>query len=329
VARRPRSGEFELIARYFEPLTANRPGALGLTDDAALLFSTPGNVHVLTTDTLVGGVHFLADDPPDLVARKLLRVNLSDLAAMAAKPVGYLLALSLPIDHDDEWVEAFADGLAADQTEYDIGLLGGDTTATPGPLSATITAIGEVPTGAELRRSGARVGDVVYVSGTIGDAALGLKAIAGDLPGIDPATANTLIDRYRLPRPRIALGMALRGLARAAADVSDGLVADLGHICKASAVGARIRQAAIPLSDAARAAIARVPDAASLVLTGGDDYELVFTAPPEAGPDILDAAHRAHVSVAEIGHVVAGETVALLGPDGGEIELARAGYRHF
>ncbi len=179
MAQRPRPGEFELIARYFRPLAAGQPGALGLRDDAAVLAPSPGAAHVLTTDTLVGGVHFLPDDPAGLVARKLLRVNLSDLAAMAARPVGYLLALSLPAECDEAWVEAFAAGLALDQEEFGIGLLGGDTTATPGPLSATITAIGEVAEGAELRRSGARPGDAVYVSGTLGDAALGLMALGG------------------------------------------------------------------------------------------------------------------------------------------------------
>ncbi len=329
MAQRPKPGEFELIARYFMPLSAGQPGALGLRDDAALLPPAPGAVHVLTNDTLISGVHFFPDDPPALVARKLLRVNLSDLAAMAAQPVAYLLALSLPGGCDETWIEGFASGLALDQEEFGIGLLGGDTTATPGPLSATITAIGEVPTGAELRRSGARPGDAVFVSGTLGDAALGLMALGGDLSELAEAETDELIDRYRLPRPRVSLGRALSGLANAAADVSDGLVADLGHICAASGVAARIDRARLPLGPAARAAIAAVPETVSAVLSGGDDYELLFTAPSEAASEISAAAARANVPVAEIGSIVDGDGVKVIAEDGREIELTSTGYRHF
>jgi thiamine-monophosphate kinase len=329
VARRPKSGEFDLIARYFAPLSAGQPGALGLRDDAALLPPSPGAVHVLTTDTLISGVHFLPDDPPALVARKLLRVNISDLAAMAAQPVAYLLALSLPREYDETWVEGFAAGLAQDQEEFGIGLLGGDTTAAPGPLSATITAIGEVPTGAELRRSGARPGDMIFVSGTIGDAALGLMVLAGDLSELAEAAAEDLIGRYCLPRPRVSLGYALRGRANAAADVSDGLVADLGHICAASGVGARIDYGRLPLSPAVRAVIAATPETASTVLSGGDDYELLFTCAPAAAADISAAAVRAEVPVTEIGSVVDGNGVTVIGEDGHEINMKSTGYRHF
>ncbi len=329
MAKRPKSGEFELIAHYFAPLSANQPGALGLRDDAALLPPAPDAVHVLTTDTLVSGVHFFPDDTPALIARKLLRVNLSDLAAMAAEPVAYLLALSLPGECDETWIEDFAAGLAQDQEEFGIGLLGGDTTATPGPLTATITAIGKVPTGRELRRSGARPGDTIFVSGTLGDAALGLMALGGDLPHLSEAEADDLIDRYRLPRPRVSLGRALGGLASAAADVSDGLVADLGHVCTASGVAARIDRARLPLGQAARTAIAANPDAASAVLSGGDDYELIFTAPPEASAGISAAATRSATPVAEIGKIVDGDGVNVMAEDGREIKLTSAGYRHF
>ncbi len=329
MAERPKPGEFELIARYFTPLSASQPGALGLRDDAAMLPPSPGAVHVLTVDTLISGVHFFPDDPPALVARKLLRVNLSDLAAMAAQPVAYLLALSLPGECEETWIEGFAAGLALDQEEFGIGLLGGDTTATPGPLSATITAIGEVPTGAELRRSGARPGDAVFVSGTLGDAALGLMALGGNLPELAGAAADELIDRYRLPRPRVSLGRALGGLASAAIDVSDGLVADLGHVCAASGVAARIDRARLPLGPAARAAIAAIPETASAVLSGGDDYELLFTGPPAAAAEISAAAARADVPVAEIGSIVDGHGVKVIAEDGREIELTSTGYRHF
>ncbi len=329
MAKRPKPGEFELIARYFMPLSADQPGALGLRDDAALLPPAPGAVHVLTTDTLISGVHFFPDESPALVARKLLRVNLSDLAAMAAQPVAYLMALALPSGCDETWIEAFASGLALDQEEFGIGLLGGDTTATPGPLSATITAIGEVPTGAELRRSGARPGDAVFVSGTLGDAALGLMALGGELSELAEAETDELIDRYRLPRPRVSLGRALSGLASAAADVSDGLVADLGHICAASGVAARIDRVRLPLGPAARAAIAAIPETVSAVLSGGDDYELVFTAPPEAAAEISAAAAKLDVPVAEIGSIVDGDGVKVIAEDGREIKLTSAGYRHF
>ncbi len=334
MAKRPRLGEFELIARHFAPLASGRPGALGLLDDAALLAPPPGETLVLTADTIVGGVHFRADDPPALVARKLLRVNLSDLAAMAARPVAYLLALSLAAECDDDWIAAFAAGLAADQAEFGIELLGGDTTATPGPLSATITAIGALPKGTELLRSGARPGDVVHVSGTLGDAALGLMALDGKLGELGEDAAARLIERYRLPRPRIALGQALRGIATAAADVSDGLVADLGHICAASGVAARVDHARLPLDPAARFAVARHGEAASAILSGGDDYELVFTAPPEASAAVTDAAARSDVAVTEIGRIEHGGIqdgggVKVVAEDGREIALTLTGYRHF
>lgn len=329
MAERPNPGEFELIAHYFAPLSASQPGALGLCDDAALLPPSPGAVHVLTTDTLISGVHFLPNDTPALIARKLLRVNLSDLAAMSAQPVAYLLALSLPGGYDETWIKEFAAGLAQDQEEFGIGLLGGDTTATPGPLSATITAIGEVPTGKELRRSGARPGDAVFVSGTLGDAALGLMALGGRLPQLADAEADELIDRYRLPRPRISLGRALDGLASAAADISDGLVADLAHVCTASDVAAQIDRARLPLGQAARAAIAANPETAYTVLSGGDDYELLFTAPPEAAAGVLAAAARSGVPVAEVGNIVVGGGVKVIAEDGREIELTSTGYRHF
>ncbi len=329
MAERQRPGEFELIARHFAPLAAGQVGALGLRDDAALLAPSPGAVHVLTADTLVGGVHFRPHDPPGLIARKLLRVNLSDLAAMAARPVGYLLALSLPAECDDAWVAAFAAGLALDQEEFGIGLLGGDTTATPGPLSATITAIGEVSAGAELRRSGARPGDAVFVSGTLGDAALGLMALDGDLPQLDREAADALIDRYLLPRPRVSLGSTLSGLATAATDVSDGLVADLGHICEASGVAARIDRPKLPLGAAARRAVAEYPAAASAVLSGGDDYELLFTAPATARQAVAGAAARSSVAVTEIGSVEDGGGVTVIAEDGRELVLTTTGYSHF
>jgi thiamine-monophosphate kinase len=232
-------GEFEFIARHLRPLATAR-GALALTDDAALLEPAPGRQLVLAKDAMVAGVHFFAADPPGQIAQKLLRVNLSDLAAMGAAPLGYLLALARPKEITDAWLAEFCAGLAADNAAFEVPLLGGDTVSTPGPLTLSLTAIGELPRGTALLRAGARAGDDVWVSGTLGDAALGLKVLQGALPAAEPARAF-LIERYRLPQPRLALGEALRGIASAAIDISDGLVADLGHILEVSGVGAELR----------------------------------------------------------------------------------------
>src|SRR5690349_11979564 len=247
-------GEFERIRRFFAPLAA--PGALGLRDDAALIDGPDGQHYVLTADAIVEGVHFLSEDPPAQVAQKLLRVNLSDLAAKGAEPVGYLLVTALPRARDEAWLEAFAAGLAADQARFGIGLLGGDSTATDGPATLSVTALGRVASGRAVLRSGARAGDSIYVSGTLGDAALGLQALRGELPGIAAEARDFLAGRYRLPQPRLALGQRLVGVAHAMMDISDGLVADLGHIVEASGVGAVIEAALLPLSPAARSVIA-------------------------------------------------------------------------
>ena len=319
--------EFELIARYFAPLASDSPGALALADDAGLIAPAPGCDHVVTTDALIGGVHFLPDDPADLVARKLLRVNLSDLAAMGARPAAYLLAASFPESTDADWVAAFARGLAADQREFGLSMLGGDTTATRGPPVFTATAIGEVPMGQELRRSTARAGDIVYVSGTVGDAALGLRALQG-ADGGTVAGNEALIDRYRLPRPRMALGLALRGVATAATDLSDGLLSDLGNVCRASGVGGRIRAEHVPLSPAVHASLVRDASLMGPILTGGDDYELLFTADRRAADAVAAAGRRSGVEVTAIGHVEAGAGVAVLDPAGRTLD-ASGGYRHF
>jgi thiamine-monophosphate kinase len=317
-------GEFERIATFFAPLAA--PEALGLTDDAAVMAPTPGFEIVLTTDTMIGGVHFFPDDPPDLIARKLLRVNLSDLAAMGARPRGYLLASAWTRDTGDAWIARFAEGLAADQKLFGAPLFGGDTAATDGPIALTITAIGEVEAGKALRRSAAQVGDEVWVSGTIGDAVLGLRVRKGEALGIVDASATGLLARHQLPTPRLALGRALVGRARAAIDVSDGLAADLGHICEASGVGAEIMADRVPLSPAARAALgAGKTDVAELV-AGGDDYELCFTLPAGATPPDTAAAG---IACTKIGRIVAGAGVRLLGTGGREIALRRTGFRHF
>jgi thiamine-monophosphate kinase len=323
-------GEFELIARYFAPLAAVRAGALGLQDDAALFDPSPGCQTVITVDAMVAGVHFLPDDPPDLVGRKLLRVNLSDLAAMGAVPFGYLLTLNLPAEVDEAWVARFAAGLAEDQAEYGVGLLGGDTTRTPGPLAMSLTAIGEVAEGQALRRSTASSGDLVAVTGTLGDAALGLACLRGSAHDLDPEQCGALIDRYRLPQPRVRLGATLAeaGLATAAIDVSDGLVADLGHICETSGLGAVVSAQDLPLSAAAQRALRLEPSRREAVLSGGDDYELLFTVRPGEEAAVVDLARDAATPVTIIGRMTDGQGVLVLDEAGREIRLARTGWTH-
>lgn len=321
--------EFALIARHFRPLAAAVPGALSLTDDAALLDPPGGRTLVLAADAMVEGVHFLPEDPPQTIGRKLLRVNLSDLAAMGATPLGYLLTAALPKSVDDSWLAAFARGLAADQTVFECGLFGGDTVATPGPLTLSLTILGSVAPGRALTRSGGRVGDEVWVSGTIGDGALGLLALTGRLPGLAEADREFLAERYRLPRPRLILGQRLAGLATACLDVSDGLVQDLGHLARGAGCGAEIEAAALPLSSPAHSALGRDPGLLATCLAGGDDYELVFSAPAEAAERVEKAGLVAGVPVTRIGRLVAGEGVRVLAPDGSVIPLERTGWSHF
>ena len=329
MAKQHGADEFEIIARYFRPLASGCPGALGLADDAALIEPTAGEVLVVTTDTLIAGVHFFERDPPRLIGQKLLRVNLSDLAAMGAKPKVYFLALALPAGFDEVWLAGFCEGLRDDQSEFAITLAGGDTTAIPGPVTLTVTALGEVPKNQALLRSGATAGDTIFVSGTIGDAALGLRVLRGEIGGIRGELRDFLISRYHVPQPRVTLGMALRGLAHAAIDVSDGLVGDLQHVCEASSVGADIEWPRVPLSDAARDVLAVDPEFRSVVLGGGDDYELLFTAAPESSAAIAAAGAKCGVPITAIGRIRKGDGVTVRDSNGGEIAVAAAGYRHF
>ena len=310
--------EFGLIARHFRPLAGE--GALDLLDDAALLTPPPGRQLVFTADAMVEGVHFLPDDPADTIGRKLLRVNLSDLAAMAAAPLAYLLTVSAPRGTPDAWFAGFAAGLAADQALFGVTLLGGDTTSTPGPVSLTLTCIGHVAPGAALRRTGAAAGDEVWVTGTIGDGALGLAALRGQVPD----SQGWLAGRYRLPQPR--LGLALHGTASAGMDVSDGLVQDLGHLCRLGGIGARIEAPLVPLSPSAAAA---GPDWLAACLTGGDDYELLLAVPPARAGILQAIAAAAGVQVTRIGTFVPGQDVAVLDGQGAPVLLDRAGWSHF
>jgi thiamine-monophosphate kinase len=286
----PRRDEFSEIARLFRPLTGGAAGAFDLLDDAAVVPQRPGFDLVVTKDAIVEGVHFPVGERPELIARKLLRVNLSDLAAKAAEPFGCFLAVAWPPGFGPDEREAFAAGLGEDLKAFGVALLGGDTVSTPGPFTASLTALGWVPEGRMVRRAGARVGDLVAVSGTVGDGALGLAAARGEIEDAD----GWLADRYRLPNPRLDLRDALRAEARAAADVSDGFIADAGHIATASGLGLTLDLDALPLSPAARHWLGGQPDRAAALVhlaTGGDDYEVVaaFGARPPVGFTVCGA----------------------------------------
>lgn len=328
-------GEFDIIARYFAPLAAGAPGALGLLDDAALVDVAPGWSLAVTTDTIVAGVHFPVDAEPGHIATRLLGVNLSDLAAMGADPRSYLLALALPQDWSavelERWLNAFSARLAEDQARHRVTLIGGDTVATPGPLTLSMTAMGVVETGQGLRRSGAAIDDGVFVSGTIGDAALGLRIAVGDLPELEAGDRAYLLDRFHAPQPRVALGRRLHGVATAAADVSDGLIADLGRICIASRVGADIDTDRIPLSPAAATVIAAGSGCLALALSGGDDYELVFTADEAAWPAVAGIAREIGVPVTMIGRITpaAGGGGVRAFKDGAPVVVKTEGWQHF
>jgi thiamine-monophosphate kinase len=320
-------GEFGRIRRFFAPLAG--PGGLQLRDDAALIDCQPGKRLVVTVDAMVEGVHYLPDDPPDLVARKLLRVNLSDLAAMGAVPRHYLLTTALPVSFGDEWVARFAEGLGQDQRVFGIHLLGGDSVATTGPAVLSLTAIGEVDAGREVRRSGACAGDRIWVSGTIGDAFLGLAVLRGRYPQLASEERAALISRFQLPEPRTKLGPRLAGIADAMCDVSDGLLADLGHICEASGVGAEVALAALPLSASARRLAAADPELAVRLASGGDDYELLFTASAGASETLGALSAELGLPITEIGTIDKGSRVRLLDAHGNELRVEAAGYRHF
>jgi len=322
--------EFGLIARLFRPLTHGNPAARGLADDVAVLGPPPGADIVVTVDALVAGVHFFADDPPEAIAAKALRVNLSDLAAKGARPLGILLAAAFPRDVTAGWLDAFGLGLAQDLDRFGVDLLGGDTVATPGPLTLSVTAFGRVPAGTAPGRGGGRPGDDLWVSGTIGDGALGLAVARGGLERLGGPARAFLLERYRRPEPRLALGERIRPLVHAAMDVSDGLVQDLGHLCRASGVGARLCAARVPLSAAAARAVAAGDAGLASLLGGGDDYEIVFAAPPAVRGAVRAAAVAAGCPVTRIGRLRReAPGVALFGTDGRPMALPRGGWRHF
>lgn len=316
--------EFQIIAEIFAPLAGE--GAFGLKDDAALIAARPGFDLIVTTDAVAEGTDFFAFDPAPMVARKALRVNLSDLAAKGAVPHGYLLNIALPPTTDVDWLRAFASGLADDQTEFGTSLLGGDTARTEGPLSIAVTAFGFVPEGRMLRRNGAKPGDGVYVTGTIGDSGGGLAIFKREKHALTDTQRDALIACYRLPAPPVAFGARLRGLATAAIDVSDGLVADLGHVARASGVQIVLDAAAIPRSSALRAFWGDEGAAILRAVTAGDDYQIAFTAADHDG--VMTVARQAGVTVTRIGETQAGQGVELL-LNGTPLDVTRPGYRHF
>jgi len=321
------SAEDRLIARFFKPI-ATHPGALGLSDDAAFLKPPPGFDLVLKTDAIIGGVHFFPEDAAQAVASKALRVNLSDLAAKGARPLGFLLSLALPKELDEGWLEGFAQGLRGDAVLFGCPLFGGDTDRTPGPITISIAMFGGVPEGTMVRRAGAKPGDRVFVSGTIGDAALGVLLRKGKDWKLSEPQRQHLVSRYLLPQPRNALAEAVRTSASAAMDISDGLAGDFAKLCRASGVAADIDAARVPLSEAAKAVIMADRAALEPVLTGGDDYEILCTVPVAKADAFRAAAKTVSVTVTDIGEVKGGKGLRLLA-DGQVLTFKRLAFSHF
>ncbi len=320
--------EFDLIEKYFKPLSPSGEPAFSLSNDAAIFEPQTGINLVYTMDTLVAGVHFFENDNPELVARKALRVNLSDLAAMASEPKGYLLSLALPSDMSDRegWVAKFAEGLKQDQEHFGLKLWGGDTVSTGGPTTISITAIGESDPTVAAIRSGAQTGDDIYVSGTLGDSAAGLAVINDNL---DKKAFSFLVDRYYLPQPRINLAKEVAPHVTSIMDISDGLISDVSHICRQSAVGATIEAKKIPVSEAFGNLLATKAEYSDLCLHGGDDYELLFTANAKSDQFLSDVSGESSVKLTKIGKITDDREVKLLNDEGIEIDTKDKGFRHF
>ncbi len=323
-----------MIAAFFAPLAGE--GGLRLRDDAALLQPPPGRDLVLTKDLLVAGVHFFSDDPPSAIARKALRVNLSDLAAKGAEPIGFLLGLALPADWTAEWLAPFAEGLGDDAATYRCPLLGGDTVKTPGPLTISVTAIGAVSARKMIPRDGVRAGDCIYATGTIGDAALGLKLRLGAtadqdwIGALSDADSRFLAERYLLPQPRLALREALAANVHAAMDISDGFAGDLGKMLGLVGMTARIELRRIPLSRAARRALETAPRLVETICAGGDDYELLCAAPPAKAAVFEVGAASAGVQVSRVATVSPGKAPPVfIGADGAPIKMTEKSFQHF
>ena len=322
--------EFDLIATLLAPLTVNTPEALGLKDDAAVLRPPEGHDLILTKDAIVEGIHYLPSDPADQIARKLMRVNLSDLAAKGAEPLGCLLAAGWPAKTTQAWQEAFVRGLGEDQTRFGLRLMGGDTVSVPGAAFFSLTAFGAVPHGQMVQRTGAQVDDVIFVSGTIGDGFAGLQVGLHKADGLSRGACDALLTRYRLPTPRMSLAPLLRRFAHAAIDVSDGLIADLGHLCAASDVGARVRIADVPFSSGGREGLSLGLWTWAELVSGGDDYEILAAIPPARAILFQQEALNAGQDVYPIGTIGAAQDgINILDPEGQYADIPHTGYQHF
>jgi thiamine-monophosphate kinase len=314
--------EFDLIRRYFTRATPS--AELGVGDDAALLRISTGMELAVSTDMLVSGTHFFADAEPYMLGHKTLAVNLSDMAAMGAQPRWATLAIALP-EENEAWLEKFSAGFFALAQQYGVELIGGDTTR--GPLNLCVTIMGEVPQGTALLRGGAQIGDEVWVSGTLGDAALALAHLQQRIV-LNEAEFAACAPALHQPQPRVALGLALRGIANSAIDISDGLLADLGHILACSDVGAEIQFDSLPASAALRAYL-QLPLGKQCVLSSGDDYELCFTAPAARNTDVSRIAARLDLPLTRIGEIVAGQGCIVHDAEGVPIDTGAGGYDHF
>lgn len=329
--------EFQIIDKYFKPLAEGFVGALGLTDDAAVLQLPPDAEVVVTTDAMVEGTHFQTSDPPETVAMRLLRSNLSDLAAMGATPYAYTLTTAFPKTITPEWVEAFARALHNDQKQFNCPLMGGDTVRTDGPITLSVTALGLVQRGQAMKRKIRRPitppdNHHIYVTGTVGDSALGLMLLQGkDIFGLDEADKKFLIERHYKPSPRFDVGRAIRTFALAAVDISDGLVADVGHIALQSGVMAVIEADKLPLSAAARKAVLDTPSLIETILTGGEDYEIAVIIDPRETSILNIAAAKLNVPLTKIGELQIGNigAVQVLDKDKHAIPLKQKGWEHF
>ncbi len=325
--------EEAIIQRYLAPLAAGFPGALGLKDDCAFAAPSPGHEFVFKTDAIAAGVHFLPDDPPADIGWKALAVNVSDLAAKGARPVAYLMSLAFPSAPAETWMAEFARGLGEAQAAFGIHLMGGDTDRRPGPLSITPMVVGQVPAGRMVRRAAARAGDVICVSGTLGDAALGLRLRQqpglAQRWGLNAALAGSLTSRFLRPQPRLRLSALVLAHAQAGMDVSDGLLKDLGRMCRASGAGAIVQHASLPMSDA----FARVWQAdeatAAAALFAGDDYEILTAVPPDGAAAFVAAARDAGEAVTIIGRFTESSDVVLQDATGNAMPLGATGWDHF
>jgi thiamine-monophosphate kinase len=323
--------EFDRIKKYFKPLASLERGSLDLRDDAAVLPVGSDSELVISTDALVEGIHYVGDEDASLIAQKSLRTNLSDMAAMGATPWAYTLSLILdPIKKcsADQWLDSFVAGLQVDQNEYGVRLIGGDSVVGAGPTVISITIIGKLNNKAPLIRSGALQNDDIYVSGTIGDSAVGLQIVTGSLDFLDLSDQAYLKNRYYLPQPRVTLGMALVGLASAAMDVSDGLIQDMGHLCSASGLGAIINWPNVPLSRPVMTLLENKSISISTIINGGDDYELLFTAPSILRMDIEELSKKIEVPVTRIGYMAEGADVLLMNKENQLISLTGTGFKH-